>query len=175
LSGVRPVGAVTVVEPPVSQWYARKARIAFMGVAGVLGVVVAAVLAVFTNPVWAVVLGAVVGVVAGFVAAVWMWAWPVLRVLWWWSTEITLLLAVVWAPSLLARVDVPVVGGGDCADGVCGVRRGRPGAPVVGGVVVVSGGASPAAAVFRRVRPRGRWYPSGCVAAGPVGPADACG
>ncbi len=107
LFGARPVGAVTVVETPVSQWYARKARIAFMGVAGVAGVVAAGVLAVFTDPLVAMVLGIIAGTLCGFVAAAWIWAWPVLRVLWWWSIEITVLLLVVFVPSLLARATSP--------------------------------------------------------------------
>src|SRR5690348_6754584 len=96
LFGARPVGAVTVVEAPVSQAYARKARIAFLGVSVVTGVVAAGVFGVFTNPVVAFLLGVIAGLVCGLVVAAWVWAWPVLRVLWWWSTEITLLLFVVF-------------------------------------------------------------------------------
>ena len=107
LFGDRPVGAVTVVETPVSQSYARKARIAFLGVAGVAGMAAAVVLAVFTYPLLAVVLGAVAGVVCGFTAAVAVWAWPVLRVLWWWSLEIAVFTLVVLVPALLARVTYP--------------------------------------------------------------------
>lgn len=104
LFGVRPVGAVTVVETPVSQSYARKARIAFLGVAGVAGVSAAAVFAVFANPVVAVMLGVIAGVVCGFVVAVLVLAWPVLRVLWWWSIEIAVFGLVVLVPAWLARV-----------------------------------------------------------------------
>src|SRR5689334_13402683 len=103
LFGARPVGAVTVVETPVSQWYARRARIAFLGVSSVLGVLTAGVLAMFVNPLLGILLGALIGVVAGFTAAAWVWAWPVLRVLWWWSTELVVLLALVYLPSWLAR------------------------------------------------------------------------
>src|SRR3954465_15252738 len=84
LFGDRPVGAVTVVETPVSQSYARKARIAFLCVGAVVGSFTAAVMAVFANVVVAVLLGLVAGVVVGFVAAVLVVCWPVLRVLWWW-------------------------------------------------------------------------------------------
>jgi hypothetical protein len=125
LFGARPVGAVTLVEAPVSQWYARRARIAFMGVAGVTGVVAAGVLSVFTNPLAAILLGIIAGTLCGFVAAAWIWAWPVLRVLWWWSTEIAVLLLVVFVPSLLARVThpLPALGVVLTVGGVCGGVR----------------------------------------------------
>src|SRR5438046_3788695 len=83
LFGTRPVGAVTVVDTPVSQSYARKARIAFLSTAALTGVSTAAVLAVFTHPLWAVALGMGTGAVCGFVVGVLVRVWPVLRVLWW--------------------------------------------------------------------------------------------
>src|SRR5207253_1226705 len=122
LFGARPVGAVTVVETPVSQAYARKARIAFLGVSVVASVVATGMFAVFTNLLVAVLLGVIAGLVCGLVVAVWVWAWPVLRVLWWWSTEIALLLLVVFVPSLLARATHPLLGVGLvlAVGGVCG-------------------------------------------------------
>ena len=104
LFGARPVGAVTVVETPVSLSYARKARIAFLGVGAVAGAFAAAVLAVFMNLLVALFLGAVAGVAIGFVTAAAVWAWPVSRVLWWWSIEIALFGLVVGAPAMVARV-----------------------------------------------------------------------
>src|SRR4051794_13565237 len=129
LFGTRPVGAVTLVDTPVSQSYARKARIAFLGVWVAAGVVATGVFAAFTNPLVAFLLGLIAGLFCGLAVAVWVWAWPVLRVLWWWSTEITLLLLVVFVPSLLARVTHPLLGVGVVltVGGVCGavgpVRR----------------------------------------------------
>jgi hypothetical protein len=105
--GGRPVGAVAVVEAPVSISYARKARITFLTVAVVVAAVVAMVLAVFAHPVLAVLVGILAGLVCGFVAAVLVRVWPVLRVLWWWSPEITLAVLVVLVPSVLARVEYP--------------------------------------------------------------------
>jgi hypothetical protein len=107
LFGTRPVGAVTVVEPPVLLSYARKARIAFLSTAAVSGVSTAAVLAVFANPLWAVVLGIVAGAVCGFVVGVLVRVWPVLRVLWWWSFEIAAVAGVVLVPAWLARGALP--------------------------------------------------------------------
>src|SRR3954447_16307051 len=129
LFGARPVGAVTLVDTPVSQSYARKARIAFLGVWVVAGVVAAGVFSAFTNPLVAFLLGAIAGLLCGLVVAAWVWAWPVVRVAWWWSTEITLLLLMVFVPSLLAHVTHPLVAvglmlavAGTCA-GVRPVRR----------------------------------------------------
>jgi hypothetical protein len=113
----------------VSQSYARKARIAFLCVGAVVGSFTAAVLAVFTNVVVAVLLGMVAGLVAGFVAAVLVVCWPVLRVLWWWSTEIAVFGLVTLGSATLARLTVSwlalaadVVVGAVCA-GVPAVRR----------------------------------------------------
>jgi hypothetical protein len=107
LFGGRAVGAVAVVEAPVSISYARKARITFLTVTVVVAAVTAMVLAVFAHPVLAVLIGILTGLVCGFVAAVLVRVWPVLRVLWWWSPEITLGVLVVLVPSVLARVEYP--------------------------------------------------------------------
>jgi hypothetical protein len=64
---------------------------------------------VFASMLLAVVFGVLAGVVCGFVAAVLVRSWPVLRVLWWWSFEITLGAAVVLVPSSLARATRPWV------------------------------------------------------------------
>ena len=93
-----PIGAISIVDPPVSQWYARRAGIAALVVGLTVDALVTAVLTVFGPLLLAVVLGALAGVVAGFVAAVLVRVWPVLRSLWWWSFEIatTVLVAGSW-------------------------------------------------------------------------------
>src|SRR3954451_12601764 len=98
------VGSVAIVEPPVSQWYARRARIAALVVGLASGALVTAVLSVFCPLLLAVVLGALAGVVCAFLAAVLVRVWPVLRVLWWWSIEITAAVLVVGGPVTLAHV-----------------------------------------------------------------------
>lgn len=109
LFGARSVGAVSVVEAPVSQVYARKARIAFFAVACGVGAVSALVASVFMHLALAALFGALVGAVCGFVAGAVIRAWPVLRVLWHWSAEITGCLLLVGVPSLLAREAPPVL------------------------------------------------------------------
>jgi hypothetical protein len=108
LFGQRP-GTIAVVDPPVSASYARKARVAFLAVSAVVGVSAAAVSAVFWHPLAAVLLSVVAGLACGFPAALLVLAWPVLRVLWWWSIEATVLAFVVLVPALLADATRPVV------------------------------------------------------------------
>ncbi|PRY30263.1 hypothetical protein CLV70_105433 [Pseudosporangium ferrugineum] len=89
LFGGQPVGAMTIVETPVSQWYARRAGVTALVVGLAADALATAVLSVFSPLLLAVALGALVGVVCAFVAALVVRAWPVLRTLWWWSIEIT--------------------------------------------------------------------------------------
>ena len=86
---------MAIVDPPVSQWFARRAGFTalIVGLAG--DVVTTAVLSVFV-PLWAAVLiGAGVGLVFTLAAWIVVRVWPVLRVLWWWSVEITTSVFVV--------------------------------------------------------------------------------
>jgi hypothetical protein len=102
--GGSPIGTVTVVDAPVSQWYARRAGVAALVVGLATDVVVTAVLSVFCPLLLAVVLGALAGVVCAFVAAVLVRVWPVLRALWWWSFEITTAVVVAGGWVTLAHL-----------------------------------------------------------------------
>lgn len=104
LFGESPVGAVAVVEPPVSQWYARRARVTAWVAGLATDAVVTAVLSVFCPLLLAVVFGVLAGVLCGLVAGVLVRVWPVLRVLWWWSIEITAATFVVGGAVVLAHV-----------------------------------------------------------------------
>lgn len=104
LFGQRPAGAVTIVETPVSRSYARKARITFLALAPATALLVAAVLATVMHPAGAAVLGVLAGVVVGFVTALLVQAWPVLRVLWHWAVEIATTAVLVGATALLASM-----------------------------------------------------------------------
>src|SRR4051812_3257100 len=107
LFGKRPVGEVTLVEAPVSQFYARRARLALISVSVVAGAAAASVSSVFVSPWWAIALGVLAGGVCGLMAGVLVAVWPVLRVLWWWSFEITAGVLLLGGSSLLARVTNP--------------------------------------------------------------------
>lgn len=109
------VGEFALVDPPVSQWYARRAGIAAV-VAGLSAdVLVTAVSSVFcqgfawhgmpgAGALLAVAVGLVAGVLSAVSAAVLVRVWPVLRVLWWWSFEITAAVFAVGGPVALAHV-----------------------------------------------------------------------
>ena len=100
----RSVGAVSIVEPPVSQWYARRAGVTALVVGLASDVLVTAVLSVFYPLLLAVVLGALAGIVCALLAAVLVRVWPVLRTLWWWSIEITTAVVVAGGWVVLAHL-----------------------------------------------------------------------
>jgi hypothetical protein len=101
--GSRPVGTVAIVETPVSQWYAKRARLAFLICGFATGMVTAVALAAFYPMLLAVVVSVLVGLVCGLMAGALVRSWPVLRALWWWSLEITAFAVLVLATSWLAR------------------------------------------------------------------------
>jgi hypothetical protein len=107
LFGTRQPGAIAVVEPPVSLAYIKKARITFYVVSIGTTLCTATVLSVFAHLVLAVLVGILAGLVCGLVAGVVVRIWPVLRVLWWWSLEITLATLAVLVPAVLARLTWP--------------------------------------------------------------------
>lgn len=107
LFGGGPVGAITIVDAPVSQWYVQRARVAFVGVVVASGLMAAAVVAVFAPWPLAVVAGVLAGLVCGLAAGVLLRIWPVLRVLWWWLGEIAAGALLVLSPSVLARTTDP--------------------------------------------------------------------
>lgn len=104
LFGTSPVGAVAVVEAPVSQWYARRARITVVVVGLAADAVVTALLSLFCPLLLAVAIGASAGLLLGFVAGVLVRVWPVLRVLWWWIIEIVATIIGVGGPITLAHL-----------------------------------------------------------------------
>ncbi|MER7460935.1 hypothetical protein [Micromonospora sp. NPDC126480] len=89
---------MTVIEARVHRSSARRAKLAFILTAVIVGVLAAVVAASYWHPIVALIVGALVGVPCG--AAVWLLVrvWPVLRLLWWWATEIllTVLLLTAW-------------------------------------------------------------------------------
>ncbi len=81
-------GTVTVIEQQVHRSSIRNAKIAFWAIGVSVAVVTATVAASYTHPIIAGLIGAVVGFCVGFTTAGFIVAWPVLRVLWWWTPEI---------------------------------------------------------------------------------------
>jgi hypothetical protein len=104
LFGERPVGAVTLVETPVSRSYAKKARVAFIVVSLTVWGMVTAALSLRMNLALAIVLGVLTGTVVGFVVASVVRIWPLLRMLWHWSLEISIATGVLLLVRALAGV-----------------------------------------------------------------------
>jgi hypothetical protein len=102
---------VTVVQHLVHTNYARNAKVAFFATTSIVGLLIAAVLVSSEDPTVAVLLGGLVGAMVGACVAVVVRLWPVVRMLWWWATEIACLFALVWLFTLLSR----------------GTKRDRPG------------------------------------------------
>lgn len=81
---------VTVIEQQVHRSSIRSAKIAFWTIGVVIAVLTTVVAASYTHPIIAVLIGGMAGLcvaapVAGVIAA-----WPVLRVLWWWTPELAI-------------------------------------------------------------------------------------
>src|SRR5215470_19358408 len=88
-------GTVTVIEEPVRRDAARTAKAAAIVTTLTVGLLAAAVAASRWHPIIALFAGVLAGVAAGFIVAVVILAWPVIRVIWWWSIEIITALALV--------------------------------------------------------------------------------
>ena len=82
-------GTVTVIEQKVHRSSERNARFAFIITVVIVGLLAMTVASDRMHPVLAVLLAAPIGFVAGALVWVLVRIWPVLRVLWWWSVEIT--------------------------------------------------------------------------------------
>ena len=88
-------GTVTVIEEPVARSYIRKAKIVFFITWTALALLAATVLASRWPAVIALIAGALLALVPAFLIAVTVAAWPVIRAVWWWLPELTVLAAVI--------------------------------------------------------------------------------
>lgn len=91
--GGKSTGTVTVIEARVHRSSARNAKVAFVLTAIIVGGLAAVVATSYLHPIVALLLGALIGVLTGGLVWLLVRVWPVIRLLWWWSTEV--LLAVV--------------------------------------------------------------------------------
>ncbi|MEW2386293.1 hypothetical protein AB0873_30020 [Micromonospora sp. NPDC047707] len=87
--GGKSTGTVTVIEARVHRSSARNARLAFILTAVIVGLLAAVVAASYMHPILALFVGVLVGLPLGGIVWVLVRIWPVLRLLWWWSTEIS--------------------------------------------------------------------------------------
>src|SRR5215472_5168340 len=88
-------GTVTVIEEPVRRDAARTAKAAAIVTTLTVGLLAATVAASRWHPIIALFAGVLAGVAAGFAVAAVILAWPVIRVLWWWSIEIVTAVTLV--------------------------------------------------------------------------------
>ncbi|MEU0156866.1 hypothetical protein [Micromonospora fulviviridis] len=102
-------GTVTVIEAKVHRSSARRARLAFILTAVIVGVLSAVVAASYWHPIVALIVGALVGVVCGAAAWLLVRIWPVLQRLWWWATEIVLTVGLLTGWVQLANHTSTVV------------------------------------------------------------------
>ncbi|MEV6375471.1 hypothetical protein [Micromonospora musae] len=96
--GGRSNGTITVIEAKVHRSSARRARLAFILTAVIVGLLSAVVAASYMHPILALIVGALIGVPTGGIAWVLVRIWPVLQRLWWWLPEIgiTTVLGIGW-------------------------------------------------------------------------------
>ncbi|MGH7487401.1 MAG: hypothetical protein ACREMY_17635, partial [bacterium] len=64
-----------------------KARRAWILVGIITGLLTMVIGSDYMHPILAVFLGAFAGVVLGGLVALWIWTWPIVRVIWWWLPE----------------------------------------------------------------------------------------
>ncbi|MEU4694328.1 hypothetical protein [Actinoplanes sp. NPDC023714] len=116
-------GTVTVIEQRVHRSAAENARFAFILTVIVTGLVSLVVAASYMHPLLALLLAVPIATVCG--ALVWAITrvWPVLRLIWWWTPEITGTVLLAWAwtglaastPAWLTLAILAVVVGGPAA------------------------------------------------------------
>ncbi|HZO66236.1 MAG TPA: hypothetical protein VFB74_14625 [Kribbellaceae bacterium] len=100
---------MTVIEARVHRSSARNAKLAFFLTLVVVGLLTATVTAEQVHPILALLLGIVAGLLCGAAAWALVRVWPVIRLLWWWTPEILLALAVVYGWTALARYTHPIL------------------------------------------------------------------
>jgi hypothetical protein len=81
-------GTVTVIEQQVRRSSVRTAKVAFWVVGVIVALLTATVAASYTHPIIAAAIGIAAGAALGAPVAGVIVAWPVLRVLWWWTPEV---------------------------------------------------------------------------------------
>ena len=102
-------GTVTVIEQKVLRSTARNARMAFIITALIVGLLAMTVASDHMHPIIAGLLAVPIAFVAG--AFVWTLVriWPVLRLLWWWTPEISAGMALVYGWIALANATPALV------------------------------------------------------------------
>ncbi|MGN9913599.1 hypothetical protein ACTMTJ_39310 [Phytohabitans sp. LJ34] len=93
---------MTVIEDRVHRSSIRKAKLAFIVTAVVVGILAATVASSYLHPILGILLGTVIGATVAVLVGAFVLIWPVLRVLWWWATEIIAATVLVYGWTALA-------------------------------------------------------------------------
>jgi len=96
-------GTVPVIELKVQRSSARNARLAFIITMVIVGLLAATVASDHMHPILAVLLAAPIAAVSGALIWALVRIWPVLRLLWWWSLEITAGIGLIYGWIALAN------------------------------------------------------------------------
>ncbi len=107
-SGLAGASVVTLVEGSSFRSASGRARLVFVAVTAAGGVLGAVVLTPLYGPAWGLVLGGAAGFGAGLLLGATVAVWPVLRVMWHWSAEISALLALAAGATWLSSGFVPL-------------------------------------------------------------------
>ena len=91
-----------VIELKVHRSSARNARMAFIITAITVFLVALVVAKIYVHPILAVFIAAPIATAIGGIAWTLVRIWPVIRLLWWWTPEIGLIIATAWAWTALA-------------------------------------------------------------------------
>ncbi|BCJ55079.1 hypothetical protein Asp14428_65540 [Actinoplanes sp. NBRC 14428] len=102
-------GTVTVIEQQVHRSSARNARMAFIVTALIVGVLAMTVASDHMHPILAGLLAAPIAFATGLSVWTLVRIWPVLRLLWWWTPEISAGLALVYGWIALANATPALV------------------------------------------------------------------
>ncbi len=89
-------GTITMIEAPVWYSYRRKAKTAFFVTAGVVGFLAATVASHSMSPALGLIIGLLLGAACGTAAFVLVFTWPIMRIFWYWATEILTFLGVIF-------------------------------------------------------------------------------
>lgn len=103
LFGRKSPAQVTVLQTNVHQASARNAKLALILTGLGVGISATAVLSDLLHPILALLAGTFIGAVVGGFCWLMVTIWPVLRVIWWWATEIVLVVGLLTGWTVLAN------------------------------------------------------------------------
>jgi hypothetical protein len=102
LGGKSASGNVTVVDARFYRSSARNAKVAFYLTAIIVGLLAAVIAADWMHPILALFYGALIGIGLGAIVWAVVRIWPVLRLIWWWLTEIVTAFGLIYGWTVLA-------------------------------------------------------------------------